>query len=117
MKLNYNKLDKVDFDPQQMPRKVKKEYLGRKFNKNKLRKLLAKVEIVKYESSGSNEVRPYSFCPKCGCQTIKYTGNMVEYPERYDKGYCERCGFLVSVSDNSPYMHCLEFKDNDYKIG
>lgn len=100
-----------------VPRKFKKQWLGRRLNKSKLRRLLSTVKIIESGNGrDSNEVLPYTFCPKCGCQSSRSTGNMAEYPERWDRIFCMRCNFLVGESDNSPYYHCLEFKEFDYVI-
>lgn len=55
-------------------------------------------------------------CPKCGCNWAETTGNMESYPNHYEKFYCSECGFLVGMIDNSPFTHCVEWEDNNYKI-
>ena len=42
-------------------------------------------------------------CPICGCAKSWSTGNMAEYPERWENSFCSKCGQMVIVSDNSPY--------------
>ena len=82
---------------ERIPRWAKKQMLGKKLSKTKLRKM------IKNYKPGDE-----TFCPYCGCRSTWSTGNMTEYPERYVKEYCLRCGKLVEVSDNSPYYHILE---------
>ena len=47
-------------------------------------------------------------CPICGCAKSWSTGNMAEYPERWENSFCSKCGQMVCVSDNSPYYHICE---------
>jgi len=47
-------------------------------------------------------------CPVCGSYRYSSTGNMVEYPERWEEQRCVNCGQLVCISDNSPYIHICE---------
>jgi hypothetical protein len=116
-KINWNKMYWVEFDKKQMPRKVKKMFLGRRMAKSKLKKLLASVVITPATNGhDSAMISPYPFCPKCGCCQTTHNGSMVEYPERYVKDYCLRCGFLVVLSDNSPYYHALENKEFNYEL-
>ena len=82
---------------EKVPRKAKIMILGYRLSNCKLRKMIAKWKI------GDSE-----FCPKCGCEATSQTGNMVEYPERYVKYRCLRCGELVAMEDNSPFVHVLE---------
>lgn len=84
-------------DGEKIPRWAKKELLGKKLSKTKLRKM-----IKEYKPGDS------TFCPYCGCETTWSTQNMAEYPERWVNVYCLRCGELVEQSDNSPYYHILE---------
>ena len=94
-----------------MSRKQKLKKMGRKISKKKLRELLASVKVIKNKYPQPATILPFEFCPKCGCQEINRTGNMVAPPEVYDKAFCARCGFLVAMADNSPYYHCLESQD------
>jgi len=50
-------------------------------------------------------------CPKCRCKKTDTTGNLVEYPDMYQRWFCSHCGWLVGVVDNSPYISCWDFKD------
>lgn len=96
-------------------RKTKKAILGRKMNKHKLSKRLAVVVITR-DSRGRVDDISDVFCPKCGCERERGTGNMVAYPEVWIRDYCLRCGFLVGTADNSPYYHALEFEEQGYEI-
>lgn len=82
-----------------IPRKAKKAILGIKLNKAKIRKKFKKSKA--------------EFCPRCGCETITATENMASYPEVWKNHYCCRCGFLVGVEDNSPYISWKDFVSND----
>lgn len=117
MKINWNIVYSSGFGFEtRMPRKIKKRLLGKRLNKSRLKKLLDSVRIIDHGDSGSHEVEilPYSFCPKCGCRQVRFVNMGVEYPERWVKIFCARCNFLVEMSDNSPYIHCLECKDDNY---
>jgi hypothetical protein len=104
-------------DADRVPRKFKKAWLGPKLSKSRLRKMLANVVIIDAKNGrDSAEIFPHQFCPKCGCEAVRMTGNKACYPERWDSGFCMRCGFHVIESDNSPYYHCLELKEYDYVI-
>ena len=107
MKMRYWK--RFFLDEAKVPRKYKKMFLGTKKSKNKLRKMLAEIQIEGEHKTIYNGfgLSKEAFCPKCGCREISWTGNMVEYPEIYDKGYCRRCGKLVAMADNSPYYHVI----------
>ncbi len=116
-RINWRKLYEVEFDKRLMPRKVKKIWLGRRLTKCKLKLLLERVEVIPPTNGHDSAIiNPYPFCPKCGCVNTIRTGNMVEYPERYEKEFCARCNFLVVLSDNSPYYHCLENKGYNYEL-
>src|ERR1043165_8805870 len=100
---------------EKMPRKQKKAWLGRRLTSSQLRRLIKTVTVIPADNGhDSAQVLPYAFCPKCGCTWVIFTGNRVPYPERWDSGYCARCGNHVVESDNSPYYHALECED--YKI-
>ena len=36
------------------------------------------------------------------------------YPEHWEFFHCARCGNVVGYIDNSPFIHALECKDDDY---
>jgi len=100
----YNRHNK---DVRALSRKTKKFILGKKCGKATLKRRIAAVEVIinKYPQEADLSDR---FCPKCGCNAERSTGNMAEYPERWERRYCERCGYLVGESDNSPFVHVLE---------
>lgn len=93
---------------EKLPRKLKKKLLGLRLSQTKIRALLKNIKVTPASGSNSTIVEPYPFCPKCGCTAIRFSGNRVPYPERWDSGYCVRCGNHVVESDNSPYYHVLE---------
>jgi transcription initiation factor IIE alpha subunit len=100
MNYNYNVLEF------KLPRKLKKRFLGNKMSKNRLRKLLKSVEI--------DIIKPYSFCPHCGCREMFGTGNLTSDPEWWEKFFCYRCNKLVGYIDNSSFVHALECEDNNW---
>ena len=101
---------------EKLPRKLKKRILGKRISKSKLRRKLDAVVIYKpaktcYESASMN-CEP--FCPHCGCEAIRFIDHRAEYPEMWTEDRCMRCDAVVGYIDNSPYIHALECKDNDY---
>lgn len=97
------------YNGEKIPRKAKKEILGLKMSKSKLKARIAKLE-VKINTWENGYQVPYvedEFCPKCGCKLAFSTGNMAEYPEVYEKDYCLRCRTLVAMADNSATIHEL----------
>jgi len=114
--MNYHKIKYKywNIGVSEMNRKTKKAVIGKKMGKSKLRQLLKSVEIVKNGKCAG--IKPYTFCPKCGCTHTRSTNNMASYPELWVKIYCARCGFLVEKADNSPYVHALECADYNYEI-
>ena len=113
MKINYNKFYNAIRNEYKLPRKLKKIYLGRKLNKTKLKRLLNTVVVISSAKTMYEEprIKPYLFCPKCGCKRTTSTGNMAEYPEHWENFYCARCNYRVAQIDNSPFYHCLEFEN------
>lgn len=97
-----------------LPRKQKKEWLWLKIKGRHLRELLSSVKVLENKYPSQSTIEPYEFCPKCGCTVTRETGNMATYPESFIKVFCARCGFLVKIQDNSPWMHCLEFPEDNY---
>lgn len=97
-------------------RKTKKKILGNRMGKSKLKQLLDSVQVITNKYPESATILPYMFCPKCGCDKTRSTGNMVDYPELWVRAYCLRCGFLVGEADNSPLVHALECKEWNYKL-
>lgn len=54
------------------------------------------------------------FCPWCGCEKFGgASGNMAAYPELLENVYCARCGEVVMMADNSPYIHILAWISHD----
>ncbi|MGG4036086.1 SNF2-related protein [Paenibacillus cisolokensis] len=90
-----------------LSRKTKKAMLGRKWGKHELRKRIAAVVVTPMPYPEPAELSD-QFCPKCGCERTRYTGNMSSWPELWTRTYCLRCGFLVATADNSPEVHVLE---------
>lgn len=99
-----------------LPRKRKKALLGRKIKRSKLLKLLSSVEVIKSARTCYQvpEIKPYLFCPQCGCKEYYGTGNRACYPEHWEYFKCLRCSSVVGYIDNSPFIHALECKENDY---
>ncbi len=104
-------------DQRRMPRKLKNRYFGKRMQRGKLRKLLASVTIgerrakTMYEMS---DIKPYPFCPHCGFAGFYGTGNRAEYPEHWEYFRCLKCNEVVGYVDNSPFVHALECKENNY---
>lgn len=101
---------------QKLPRKIKKALIGKKMSSTKLRVLLDSVTLgepikTMYER---REIYPFAFCPKCGCEGYRGSGNLTDYPEHWESFYCLRCKNLVGNIDNSPFIHALECKENNY---
>jgi hypothetical protein len=96
---------------------VLEEIIGPYLNKTELQNLLDSVVITENKYPNPPTIKPYEFCPRCGCSWTSSTGNMTQYPEHYEQWFCLRCGFLVAMVDNCPSTHALEWKENDYKIG
>ena len=116
MKLNFKKASEAYEGRDKFPRKIKKHIFGKKVSKRKLRVLLDSIEIKYPRPDKYPEITPFEFCPKCGCTLISSTGNMAQYPEHWEDFYCYKCRFKVATIDNSRLFHCLEFKDNNYKL-
>ena len=100
-----------------IPRKVKKKILGVRIRRSKLRIMLAETEVgmsirtmyerVDFEPHGA-------FCPKCGEKGYVGSGNRTQSPEHWESFECLRCRSVVGYIDNSPFVHALECKDNNY---
>lgn len=116
MKINYSKVYRAIHLSHKLPRKVKKRLFGLKMSKAELNRLLKSVEIISpaktmYETP---EIKPYMFCPHCGCISMRGSGNLTSYPEHWEYYYCNRCNKVVGYIDNSPFIHALECSDNNY---
>lgn len=116
MKINFNKVFESIQEGYRMPRKIKKHFLGKKMSKGKLNKLLMSVQIISIAKTmyESPEIKPYTFCPHCGCTGMTGSGNLTTYPEHWEKFRCIRCNKIVGYIDNSPFIHALECSDNNY---
>lgn len=91
-----------------LSRKEKLALIGRKQNKNQIRKRLSKV-VVRFNENWNDGVDINDmFCPRCGCNTTKSSGNMASYPEVYSRDNCMRCDYEMGWADNSPYVTYLE---------
>lgn len=102
-------------DIHSVSRKTKKFILGKKMNKRKLKARLAAVDVTKNRYPEPATLSD-EFCPKCGCEATRSTGNMAPYPEVWVEEKCLRCGFLVGMADNSPWYRALEFPENNYEL-
>lgn len=101
---------------ERIPRKNKKNILGRKLSNSELKLLLKEVVIhsnskTMYEISN---ITPYIFCPFCGCVDYYGTGNLSCYPEHWEYFKCLRYHSNVGYIDNSPFIHALQCPDNNY---
>jgi len=103
---------------QKLPRKLKKRILGKKLNKRKLKELIKSVRIIRDEEDRSEivDIKPYVFCPQCGCSTTYHINHGVPYPEIWIEDRCLRCDAWVGGADNSRYEHILEWEDNNGEI-
>lgn len=105
------------FNGGRIPRKVKKRTIGKRIGSGRLNKMLKETKVgspikTMYERV---EFHPHgAFCPKCGEGQYVGSGNMTSYPEHWEKFYCIRCRNLVGYIDNSPFIHALECKENNY---
>lgn len=95
-------------DYAKVPRKKKKAWLGMKMSRSELRHLIASVQVIERKYPEPAEIKPYEFCPKCGCTETRYENYDVPYPEVWSEAYCARCNHKVAMADNSPWTHCLE---------
>ena len=115
MKIN-NKTLEAAYNGEKLPRKIKKAVFGKRMRKSKLKALLKSVEIISSASTmyESPEIKPYAFCPHCGCMLMRGSGNMTSYPEHWEYFRCLKCNNVVAYIDNSPFIHALECADNGY---
>lgn len=89
-----------------LPRKAKKQLLGTKMTRKRLREILSRcIAIQRPYPFGTFWISPDRFhgCPYCGCSATSSTGNMAPYPEVWDMIYCLRCKTHIGGADNSPY--------------
>ena len=112
--MNHFRISEAIRNGEKLPRKIKKQILGRKLNRKELKSLLAEVEIISYEEEGQlSGIFPFEFCPNCGCQATRPINHYVEWPEVWDEDVCLRCGKWVGGADNSYYHHILEDINHD----
>ncbi len=114
--MNYYKAYKALKNSEKTPRKAKKAILGKRMNKAKLNRLLDSVVVgeVAHTMHEEPDIKPYLFCPHCGCRETRDSGNLVGAPEYWSYTYCLRCGKVVGYIDNSPFVHALECKEFNY---
>ena len=114
-KIKWNKAFEAMYNREKLPRKVKKRLLGKRMSKGRLNKLLKSVEVIKGADTmyDAPEIKPYAFCPHCGCTGMRGTGNRTGYPEHWEYFHCLRCNEVVGYIDNSPFIHALECEDYD----
>lgn len=98
---------KHDRDVGYVSRKTKKAMVGKRMGKSELKARISAVTVTVKRYPEPSELSDM-FCPKCGCDYSRSTGNMAEYPEEWVRTYCLRCGYLVGEADNSPFVHVLE---------
>ncbi len=116
MKYNHSKTYRALRNGDKLPRKVKKKFLFLRMGKATLNRLLQSVQVIKgantmYESP---EIKPYLFCPHCGCTSMRGSGNQTAHPEHWEYFYCSRCNKVVGYIDNSPFIHALECAEFGY---
>jgi hypothetical protein len=79
-----------------------------------LKERIAKVVIETINPFDNGYTYQYpsdDFCPYCGCDISRSTGNMAGYPEDWTQHYCIRCGEMIFESDNGNVWHALmDFK-------
>jgi len=85
-------------------------------SRSELKNLLKTVEVISPASTmyDAPKIKPYAFCPHCGCTSMRGSGNMTLYPEHWEYFYCNRCNKVVGYIDNSPFIHALECSDDKY---
>ncbi len=111
------KLNEWYYDGGRIPRKIKKKVLDRKPTRKVLRKMLSETVVGEPIKTMFERVTfsPHGdFCPKCGETSYIGSGNKTDYPEHWESFRCLRCRTIVGYIDNSPFIHALECKDNDY---
>ena len=111
--MNYHKAYTALRFGDRLPRKIKKEILGKKISKTKLKaklKYISDSEQSLFEMwNNDNSFNP--FCPICGCEVSYTIHHSVEYPEVWNEDFCGRCGNKVGCQDNSKPYHVLELED------
>lgn len=91
-----------------LPRRIKKQILGKKLNRRKLKALLASVKLDRNTEGSVIGILPYMFCPNCGCESFHTIDHHAKWPEIWIEDYCRRCNHFVGGADNSPYITVFE---------
>jgi len=107
-KINWVKAWDAVYNGEKLPRKVKKSIFGKRLSKKDIRHL---IDNITFNEDG--ELTSREFCPNCGCDFIRGTGNMAYYPEHWENFYCLCCNKLVGSIDNSNFEHVLGEYFND----
>ena len=100
-----------------IPRKHKKKILGHRKSRSVIRRMLKETIVGSPIRTMYERVQftPHGeFCPKCGESNYVGMGNATQYPEHWESFKCIRCRNVVGYIDNSPFIHALECKDNNY---
>jgi len=106
----YKNFNSFDYSPEgKLPRKLKKIILGKKLNNKKLKELIQSVTMIRDKKTNDIiDIKPYLFCPNCGCTETRFIDHGVPYPEVWNEDRCLRCDAWVGGCDNSRYYHILE---------
>ena len=108
---HYNKM----YQGEKLSRRVKKIMFGKKPSRKALRLRIERATLVTikpFENSYTYEWPDDDFCPYCGCEDTRSTGNMTAYPEEWRIEFCRRCDAKVSTHDNGEVWHALmDFKE------
>lgn len=98
--------------------KSKRSPWNKNISQEELNRMLETVQVIENKYPEPATILPEPFCPKCGCShSRRFDHEEVTYPDQYTEFFCSKCGFKVAVIDNSPYIHCLEYKDEEYRLG
>ena len=106
--MNHSRIFEAIRNGEKLPRKIKKQVLGRRLNRKALKALLSTVEIAYLEDGQIGDILPFTFCPSCGCEAVEPINHSAEWPEVWEEDRCLRCGRWVGGADNSHYHHVLE---------
>ena len=117
-KIQYWKIYTAILNREKLPRKIKKRILGKRLSKTKIKKLLKTVEVITSCKTMYQQpvIKPFLFCPKCGCKEYIGTGNRTGYPEHWEYFHCLRCWNVVAGIDNSPFVHVLETNEKSFEL-
>ena len=99
-------------DGEKIPRKLKKELLGPRWSKSKIRKMIKSLK-VNYRRPDQRHlaaiILPFEFCPYCGCTETFGVDHEISYPDVWIESFCLRCREKVGEADNSTFSHVLEY--------